>query len=109
MEKQKVDITVRGQTYTILTDEAPERVLALGNALNAALDPIMESGRVTLTQGLILTALDFADQARTASSAAEKYKNEIADYLEDAENAMTERDRLKRENDKLKERLMQNG
>ena len=70
MEKQKVDITVRGQTYTILTDEAPERVLALANALNAALDPIMESGRVTLTQGLILTALDFADQARTASASA---------------------------------------
>ena len=105
MEKSKVEITVKGQTYTIITDDAPEKVRALANGLNTTLDNIMSSGKVTLTQALVLTALDLADKAKTYKTLSDKYKSEIADYLEDAERAMTERDRYKRENEKLRERL----
>ena len=105
MEKSKVEITVRNQNYTIITDDAPEKVLALANGLNTMLDGIMDSGKVTLTQALVLAALDLADKAKTYKTLSDKYKSEIADYLEDAERAMTERDRFKRENEKLKERL----
>ncbi len=109
MEKSKVEITVRNQNYTIVTDDAPEKVLALANGLNKMLDTLMESGKLTLTQALVLAALDLADKAKTYKAQADKYKNEIADYLEDAERAMTERDRFKRENEKLKEKLKGNG
>ena len=105
MEKNKVDITIRSQVYTIVTDEAPEKVTALANGLNIMLDGIMASGKVTLTQALVLAALDLADKAKTYKTLSDKYKSEIADYLEDAERAMTERDRYKRENEKLRERL----
>ncbi len=105
MEKTKVEITVRNQNYTIVTDDAPEKVLALANELNRRLNPLMDTGRVTLTQALVLTALDLADEATAQKALAEKYKSEIGDYLEDAERAMTERDRYKRENDKLREKL----
>ncbi len=105
MEKSKVEITVRNQSYTIITDDAPEKVIALANGLNKLLDSIMDSGRVTVTQALVLAALDLADKAKTYKELSDKYKAEIADYLEDAERAMTERDRYKRENDKLRERL----
>ncbi len=108
MEKSKVEITVRNQNYTIITDDAPEKVLALANGLNTMLDGIMDSGKVTLTQALVLAALDLADKAKTYKTLADKYKSEIADYLEDAERAMTERDRYKRENEKLRERLSGN-
>ena len=102
MEKSKVEITLRNQTYTIITDDAPEKVLALAKGLNTMLDSLMDSGKLSLTQALVLCALDLADKAKTYKAQAEKYKNEIADYLEDAERAMTERDRYKRELDKLK-------
>lgn len=105
MEKSKVEITLRNQTYTIITDDAPEKVLALAKGLNTMLDSLMESGKLSLTQALVLCALDLADKAKTYKAQAEKYKNEIADYLEDAERAMTERDRYKRELDKLKAQL----
>ena len=105
MEKTKVDITIKGQTYTILTDDSPEKVVALANGLNTMLDGIMESGRISLTQALVLASLDLADKAKTYKTLADKYKNEISDYLEDAERAMTERDQYKRENEKLKEKL----
>ena len=107
MEKKKVEITVRGQKFTILTDDAPERLVKLAADLNKTLADIMDGSRVTLTQGLVLTALDFADKADKYGAEAEDFRSRIADYLESAENAMTERDRLKRENEKLKERLTQ--
>ena len=109
MEKSKVEINIHNQTYTILTDDAPEKVLALAKGLNTMLDNIMGSGKVSLTQALVLCALDLADKAKTFKTQADKYKSEIADYLEDAERAMTERDRYKRENEKLKEKLNGNG
>ena len=105
MDKQKVEITVRNQSFTILTDDEPEKVLALAKGLNTVLDGLMASGKISLTQALVLTALDLADKAKTYKALADKYKSEIADYLEDAERAMTERDRYKRENEKLRQQL----
>ncbi len=102
MEKNKVEITVRNQNYTIISDEPAENIYALANELNTALDEIMSSGRITLTQGLILACMDFASEAKKQGALAEKYKAEISDYLEDAEKAMTERDKYKRELEKLK-------
>ena len=63
MEKSKVEITVKGQTYTIITDDAPEKVLALANGLNTTLDNIMSSGKVTLTQALVLVSLELTVSA----------------------------------------------
>lgn len=105
MNKQKVEITVRGQKYTLLTEEAPERVQALADALNEKLDAVLVNDRITVNQALILAALDLAEEAETQRAAAEKLKAQIGDYLEDAERAMTERDQYKRENDKLREKL----
>ena len=105
MEKRKMDITVRGQTYTLITDEPAEKVAALTEGLNAMLDEIMENSRVSLNQALILASLELAQEASRQRATAEKLKAEIGDYLEDAERAMTERDQFKRENDKLREKL----
>lgn len=105
MEKQKVEITVRGQRYTLLTDEAPEAVAALAKTVNDKLGALMESGHISMNQALILTALELAEEAEKQRAAAEKFKAQIGDYLEDAERAMTERDHYKRENDKLREKL----
>ncbi|MBQ7638759.1 MAG: cell division protein ZapA [Clostridia bacterium] len=105
MDKNKVEITIRNQSYTIITDEAPEKVEALAAGINTMLDGAMASGKVTLTQALVLVSLDLAEKAKGYKEQAEKYKSQIADYLEDAERAMTERDRYKRENEKLKEKL----
>ncbi len=108
MEKQKVEIRIGGQTYTLLTDEAPETVLRLAEAVNEKLKALPAGGRVSMQQALVLAALELAQDAEAQRAAAEKLKAQIGDYLEDAERAMTERDQYKRENDKLREKLKQN-
>ena len=105
MDKQKVEITIRNQNYMILTDDEPDKVLALARGLNKMLDDLMASGKISLTQALVLCALDLADKAKTYKTLSDKYKSEIGDYLQDAERAMTERDQYKRENEKLRKNL----
>lgn len=105
MEKQKTEIRVGGQTYTLLTDEAPETVERLAAAVNEKLNVLLAGGRVSLQQALILTALELAQDAENQRAAAQNLKAQIGDYLEDAERAMTERDHYKRENEKLREKL----
>lgn len=105
MEKTKVEIFVKGQSYTIISDEPADRIRSLAEEINAKLDLLTESGKITATQAYILALLDYASESRENEALAEKYKAQLGDYLEDAEKAMTERDKYKRELEKLKEKL----
>lgn len=102
MEKNKVDITIRSQKYSIITGEAPENLIALAQDLDGKLSEILDNSRLSLNQALVLVALDLANESKKNVALAESFKAQIADYLEDAENAKTERDKYKRELDKLK-------
>lgn len=102
MEKNKVSITVKNQKYTIISSETPERINALASTVDEKLSDIMKSSKITLTEALVLTALDLANEALEYENAVTKLKKEMAGYLEDVEKATMERDKYKRELDKLK-------
>ena len=101
-QKNKVEITVGKQNFTILTEEPAEKTEALAAQIDERLSEIMANSRLSLTQALVLVALDLANNVSKQAELTEKYKSEIADYLNDAANAMSERDKYKRELDKLK-------
>ena len=100
--KNKVEINIGNQQYTIISEEPAEEIEALAAQINGKLSEIMGNARLSLTQALVLTALDLANDVKKQEAVAEKFKSEIADYLDDAAKAMEERDRYKRELDKLK-------
>ena len=102
--KNKVEITIGNQHYTILSEEPAEKIEALAGQINDRLNEMMEDSRLSLTQALVLVSLDLANNVSKQAELTEKYKSEIADYLNDAANAMSERDKYKRELDKLKGR-----
>ena len=103
MEKNKVEITVRNQKYTIISTETPEDIKALADTVDKKVSELMKSGsRLSLTEALVLTCLDLANEGKENGETVKKLRGEMADYLEDAEKAMMERDKYKRELDKLK-------
>ena len=75
---------------------------ALAGQINDRLNEMMQDSRLSLTQALVLVSLDLANNVQKQAELTEKYKSEIADYLNDAANAMSERDKYKRELDRLK-------
>ena len=103
-EKNRVEITVGNQHYTILSEEPAEKIEGLAAQINDRLSELMADGRMSLTQALVLVALDLANNVSKQAELTEKYKSEISDYLNDAANAMSERDKYKRELDRLKEK-----
>ena len=103
-QKNKVQITVGKQSFTILTEESPEKTEALAAQIDERLNEITADGKLSLTQALVLVALDLANDVSKQAELTEKYKSEIADYLDDAAKAMSERDKYKRELDRLKGR-----
>ncbi|MBR3767813.1 MAG: cell division protein ZapA [Clostridia bacterium] len=104
MEKNKVTITIRNQKYTVISSEAPDDIKALADKVDKKLSEIMTSSRLTLAEALVLASLDLANEARINEQTVNKLKSEMAGYLEDAEKAMIERDKLKRELAKIKDK-----
>ncbi len=102
MEKNKVSVTIKNQKYTIISSETPEHIKALAFTVDEKLSSLMASSRLTLTEALVLTALDLANEAAEQEKTVTRLKREMAGYLEDVEKAAMERDKYKRELDKLK-------
>lgn len=103
MEKNKVTITVRNQKYTVISSEAPEVVKALADIVDSKVSSLMGFGsKLSLNEALVLTALDLANEINETEKTVSKLRSEMAGYLEDVEKVMIERDKLKRELEKLK-------
>ena len=101
-QKNKVVINIGNQQYTILSDEPAEKIQGLAAQIDARLKEITESSNLSQTQALVLVALDLANNVSQQAELTEKYKSEIADYLNDAATAMSERDKYRRELERLK-------
>mgnify|MGYP003314068163 CR=1 FL=1 len=103
MEKNKVTINIRNQQYTVISEETPDDVMLLADVVNTKLGEIMDSGaRISLTEALVLVSLDLANGMKKGADIVSKYKNEMSGYLEDVEKVTIERDKYKRELDKIK-------
>ena len=102
MEKNKVNITIRNQQYTVISDETPDDIRLLSEVVDKKLAEIMGGSRISLTEALVLVSLDLANGMKKSADIVSKYKNEMAGYLEDVEKVTIERDKLKRELDKIK-------
>lgn len=102
MAKNKVNITISNQTYTVISSEDSATVKKLEETVNKKVSEIMSSAKITLTEALVLVALDLANEAKTHENEVKKLRNDMAGYLEDVENITIERDKLKRELDKIK-------
>ncbi len=101
-QKNKVVITIGNQLYSILSEEPAEKIEGLAAQIEERLKEIMSGSSLSLTQALVLVSLDLANNVQKQAELAEKYKSEIADYLNDAANAMSDSDKYKRELDPLK-------
>lgn len=102
MEKNKVSITIGNQKYTVLSSETPDDIKVLADSVDEKLTSLLSSSRISFTEALVLTALDFANEAREHEKEVTRLRKDMAAYLEDVEKVTIERDKYKRELDKIK-------
>ena len=120
MATSKVKITIGGVEYSIITDDEVSYVQSLAKEVDAVLSRIIKDNpRLSSTQAAVLAVLSFADECKKASADADRLREQIKDYLDDASNAKSKADwarheletakkqneALKRENERLKAEL----
>ena len=88
MEKNKVNLRICGNSYSILTEDEPEYVEELGELIDKEMKSIgQEVPSLSMAQCAVLVALDQADACKKATASADNLRAQIKDYLEDSERA----------------------
>ena len=102
MEKNRVSLRIRGNSYTIVTEDDPDYVEELGEFIDNEMKLIaQEAPSLSTTQCAVLVALDQADACKKATASADNLRAQIKDYLEDSARARMEVDVARREIERL--------
>ena len=102
MEKNKVNLRICGNSYTIVTEDDPEYVEELGEIIDEEMKQISQENPVlSMTQCAVLVALDRADACKKATASSDNLRAQIKDYLEDSARARMEVDVARREIERL--------
>ncbi len=102
MERTTHKLKIAGEEYRIVSDEAPEYMQELAHEIDIKMSNILKGNRVSTTQAAVLIALQYADEAKKNSGASDNLRKQLKEYLEDAAQAKSERDFLKRELERVK-------
>lgn len=106
MAANKVKMTIMGAEYTVIAEDDVQYVQLLGKELDAKMDSILKANRrLSVTQAAVLAALDFADEGKKAIATADRLREQIKDYLDDASEAKRKSDVARHEADKCKKEL----
>lgn len=117
MEKNRVRLQICGTDYYVTTEDDVEYTQSLGAQLDETISGLMhENERLSLTQAAILASLDAMDAYRKSESSADNLRSQIREYLEDSARARMEVevsrrevDRLNREIQNLRAKLVETG
>lgn len=103
MAVNKVKLNIGGTDYSILAEDDVKYVQELGKELDAAFTKIMKANTsISTTQAAVLLALDYADECKKAVATADRLREQIKDYLDDASDAKSKADWARHEAESLK-------
>ena len=99
----RVVVTICGEDYTFVAEEAPSYMQKVGAYVGDKMDEVLNSTRVGRTDAAVLTAANIADELFKAQAAAEQLRRQIKGYLDEAGKAKAELSECKRELVKLQQ------
>lgn len=106
MAATKVKLFIAGVEYSIITEDDVKYVQELGRELDRTITKVMkESPRLSTTQAAVLCALNYADECKKAGDSADRLREQIKDYLDDASNAKSKADWERHELEGTKKQL----
>ena len=101
----RVVISICGEEYTLVADEAPSYMQKVGGYVSDKMTDVMNAAKVGRTDAAVLTAANLADELFKSQAAAEQLRGQIKGYLDEASKAQAEVSELKREVFRLQQRL----
>ena len=93
MSKNKIKVKVCGTEFNILSEDNEEYTQKIASVVDRKMKQTLETNpRVSISNIAILTALEFCDLSKKLADQTENMKNQLNEYLEEAQKAREEAD-----------------
>lgn len=99
--QNKVTVTINGQEYNLVASEDAAYMKKVAAHVDAKVQEILESGKISGTDAAVLAALNIADEYFKSQEAAESLRVQIKGFLEESSDLKNQLSRAKQEIFKL--------
>ncbi len=99
--ENRVTVTICGEEYTLVAEEAPSYMNKVGGYVDAKLTEVLQSARTGRAAAAVLTAVNIADELFKERETNETLRAQIKEYIDEASRARSEASELKRQLFKL--------
>lgn len=95
--ENRVTVSICGEEYTFVADEAPSYMQKVGAYVNSKMDEVLTSAHVGRTDAAVLAAANIADELFKEREAGESLRRQLKEYSDEVSRARSEVSELKRE------------
>ena len=99
--KNKITVSIAGQSYTLVAAEDAAYMEKVASHVDAKVQEVLDGGKVSLIDGAVLGSLNIADEYFKEVEASENLRRQLKEYLEEATKLKMELSEAKREIFKL--------
>ncbi len=102
--ENRITVSICGEDYTLMAEESPAYMQKVAALVDARMNGIMSSGRVSRMDAAVLTAANLADELLKQQMSTENLRSQLKGYLDDANKAKSELSECRRELVKLQQK-----
>ena len=99
--RNKITVNIAGQSYTLVAAEDAAYMEKVASHVDAKIQEVLETSKVSLMDGAMLGALNIADEYFKEVEASENLRRQLKEYLEEATKLKMELSEAKRDIFKL--------
>ena len=103
--ENRVTVSICGEEYTFVAEEAPSYMQKVGAYVGTKMDEMLTGAKVGRTDAAVLAAANIADELFKEREASEALRRQLKQYIDDAAQAKNEVSELKREVFRLQQKL----
>ena len=82
--RNKITVNIAGQSYTLVAAEDAAYMEKVASHVDAKIQEVLETSKVSLMDGAMLGALNIADEYFKEVEASENLRRQLKEYLEEA-------------------------
>ncbi len=103
--ENRITVSICGTDYTFTAEESPSYMQKVAALVDTRMGEIMQGGRINRVDAAVLAAANIADELLKEQTASENLRNQLKDYLDEANKAKAEASDLRREIFKLTQQI----
>lgn len=103
--ENRITVTIAGTDYTFTATESHSYMQKVAAHVSEKMNAIMEHGKISRMDAAVLAAANITDELYKEQAASENLRNQLKDYLDEANRAKNEASEARRELFKLQQKL----